>query len=50
MYKELLSRIKVNQNYPSIIVYVHSTVGSLGLGSMEYEQTVEAINFFLYIN
>ena len=47
LYQELLPRIKVNRNFPQIMIYIHITVGGLGLGSMEYEQTVKAINLFI---
>ena len=47
LYRELLPRIKVNWNYPTIMISVHKAVGGLDLGSMEYEQTVEAINLYV---
>ena len=47
LYHDLLSRLKVNQHFPSVIISTHETVEGLGLGSMEYEQIVEAINLFV---
>ena len=29
------------------MIYAHTIVGGLGLGSIEYEQTMEAINLFV---
>ena len=29
------------------MIYAYTAVGGLGLGSMEYEQTMEAINLFV---
>ena len=37
LYRELLLRIKVDQNYPTIIISAHEAVGDLDLDSTEYE-------------
>ena len=47
MDRELLFRIKVNQNCPLIIICAHSKVG--GLESIEYKHTIEAINLFVFL-
>ena len=47
MYRELLLRIKVNRHFPSVIISAHPIVRGICLGSIEYEQIVEAINLFV---
>ena len=47
LYRALLPKILVNQNYPVVMISMHSAVGGLGLGSLELEQMVEAINLFV---
>ena len=47
LYRELLLRIKVNRHFLSVMISIYPTVRDLDLGSMEYEQIVEAINLFV---
>ena len=35
------------RNFPKYIVTAHPIVGELGLGSLEFKQTVEVSNFFI---
>ena len=35
------------RTFPKYMIMVHPTVGGLGLGSLELEQMVEAVNLFI---
>ena len=41
LYYELILKLRVNRNFPSIMIQFSAVVGSLGLLSIEIEQLVE---------
>ena len=46
-YRTLLPKIRVIRIFLKCVISTHLAVGSLGLGSIEVEQTIKACNLFI---
>ena len=47
LYRALLPKLHINRNFLSIMIICYLVAGGLGLGSLEVEQTIEAINLVI---
>ena len=46
-YYSLLSRIKINRNFPSVMVNILVAYGEIGLKILEMEYDIEVISHFM---